>query len=730
MIALRWGVVALLLSGGAAFLSGCTEELETEEDAAEISATTLALRTVKSAATYKAISTQGGGFGQSGRSAKFFIDWRDKKSPQIYFINGNYQAGGKTPDYALYHYDFARHQLNVPEGGGEFNDNTYFTENKRYVAGTLQTYEVDGKVAYGIQLYPDDVAHDEGILEIVKVVTRSFKIKGARVLFVAGGPQQTTRRVTADLAALGVEAKTIEDMLAGVNYMPLNPGEAWGYLRLFPQDLLELRPSDIPVFDELPLDLSVVQGTITQVFQDVTSHVNLKAKERGTPNMVLRDVKTNPAVAALAGKAVHLTVSKDGFKLEASTTAVVEAKMKEKLNRPWIKLPIVKDTRVLDFDAMCTAASSGCLTMGPAYGGKVTGLGFLAHKSVLGRASVSGTLSAKYGYDLPPHGFGIPVDFYRQFVSAPENAALKTKLDDLIVKEKQGSLSPKERAALSDVVQGLFYTGKIPSAQLSAIKTQIAALRAQVPGLEKIKVRSSANAEDIPNFDGAGLHDSFSAEFDEVDNADGSCRVETDGVGVATKLKVKPKTVQCAVKAVFASLWNDRAIEERTFARLDHTTVGMGIAVVPAYDTEAPVASNGVLITRPVNSDFLAYTLSLQKGDNLVTNPEPGTISQMTFSIFGDIGTPPRFTIARHATPVAGGPALKTSVMTDANMTKIIELGKSVEIAYCKAKPGYYTGNCKDVWIDNEKPKSLDMEFKFLTNGHFVMKQVREFHGR
>ena len=40
--------------------------------------------------------------------------------------------------------------------------------------------------------------------------------------------------------------------------------------------------------DELPLDLSVVAGTITRVFQDVTSHVNLKSKERGTPNMVLR----------------------------------------------------------------------------------------------------------------------------------------------------------------------------------------------------------------------------------------------------------------------------------------------------------------------------------------------------------------------------------------------------------------------------------------------------------
>ena len=66
-------------------------------------------------------------------------------------------------------------------------------------------------------------------------------------------------------------------------------GEAWGYLRIFPADVNLLRPTDIPVFDDLPLDLSVVAGTITKAYQDINSHVNLKAKERNTPNMVLRE---------------------------------------------------------------------------------------------------------------------------------------------------------------------------------------------------------------------------------------------------------------------------------------------------------------------------------------------------------------------------------------------------------------------------------------------------------
>lgn len=118
-------------------------------------------------------------------------------------------------------------------------------------------------------------------------------------------------------------------------------------------------------------------------------------------------------------------------------------------------------------------------------------------------------------------------------------------------------------------MQNAFYTAKVPAAQLAAVNAEIAHLKTQVPAMEKMKLRSSANAEDIPNFDGA----------------------------------------------VFASLWNTRAIEERSFARLDHATASMGIAVVPKYDAESQVAANGLIITRSVNSDFLAYTLSVQRGN-------------------------------------------------------------------------------------------------------------------
>lgn len=723
----------LMLAATLAVAPGCApvDEEDAAESASELAAK-ISTTTIQNEQQYVAVSIEGGGFGQAGRTMKFLVDARNKAKKQAYFINGNYKVSGKTPEYVKYHFNFAQKQLSIPEDNGTFNDVTYFAAQKRYYAGTIQTYALgDGKPFYAVQLYPDDVIKEQDIVELAKVLRAQFAIPGARMAFVATGPQQTFAQVKPQLAALGFEAFTIEQVLGNVKYMPLNPGEAWGYLRIFPADYGSLRPSDIVVFDELPLDLSVVAGTITRVFQDVTSHVNLKSKERGTPNMVMRDASLqNPQLAPFKDKPVHLTVGKTGFKIEPTTASVIEAKLRERTNKPWQPLPIVAQKTLVRYDDMCPTLSTACTQQGNRFGGKAANIGFLANKNVLGRVQQAGSQSAKVGYDLVPHGFAIPVQWYRDFLELPANATLKAKIAALIAKEKTGSLSPNERKVLATEVQALFHKGTVPPAQLAAVNAAIADLRKVEPAMEKMKFRSSANAEDIPNFDGAGLHDSFSVKLSSTDAPDMACRLESEQDGVVTKLEIKPKTPQCGIKGVFASLWNTRAIEERSFARLDHATASMGIAVVPAYDTDSEVAANGVLVTRAVNSDILAYTLSLQQGNNLVTNPDPGTISQMTLATFSGDNRPPRFTLVRRATPVAGQPALTKSVLEDARMNQVTSLARVVEEAYCRVKPGYYSGDCRYVYVDSDKPKSLDMEFKYLQNGQFVLKQSREFHGQ
>ena len=127
----------------------------------------------------------------------------------------------------------------------------------------------------------------------------------------------------------------------------------------------------------------------------------------------------------------------------------------------------------------------------------------------------------------------------------------------------------------------------------------------------------------------------------------------------------------------------------------------------------------------------VGYTLSVQKDNNLVTNPEPGTIAEFDVAAFSDFNRPPRFTTTRYAKPTAAGAVLTTTVLTEAQMAELVEMARTVEVAYCTAKPTYFPGgSCASVWLSTTKPRSLDMEIKVLANGHYVLKQVREFHGR
>jgi hypothetical protein len=445
---------------------------------------------------------------------------------------------------------------------------------------------------------------------------------------------------------------------------------------------------------------------------------------------VLRDASaTNPLLMQWADKPIHLTVTSEGFAIEATTDAVVAAKLAERLNKPWILLPVVDETRYLSFDEVCPVLSPACHLWSDRLGGKATGLSFLANKSVVGRASVAGTISARFGYDVSPQGFAIPVKYYRDFVNAPENATLKQKIDEFVALEKGGTLSPADRSAKVLEIQNLFYKGKLAPQVLADITSRVTTL---MPGVPKFKFRSSATSEDIENFNGAGLYDSFSAELEKVDNADFSCVLNPEYTdGVITNLKMKPKTIQCAIKGVYASLWNTRAVDERTFARLDHATAGMGIAVNPSYDIEDAVAANAVLITRVVGSEVYGYSLSVQKDNNLVTNPLPNTISEFDVAAFSDFDRPPRFTTTRFAKPTATSTTLTTTVLTAQQMTDLIDIAKNVEIAFCNSKASYFPGGqCSSVWLDTSKPRSLDMELKILANGQYVLKQVREFHGR
>jgi hypothetical protein len=115
-----------------------------------------------------------------------------------------------------------------------------------------------------------------------------------------------------------------------------------------------------------------------------------------------------------------------------------------------------------------------------------------------------------------------------------------------------------------------------------------------------LRCRSSSSAEDLVDFSGAGLYDSYTHKF------------RSEGALSET------------VKQVWGSLFTRRAVAERDAAGLNHLAVYMGVLVHPNYGTEQ---ANGVAVTanalgpRPFPYETTDVYFNAQYGEVSVVNP-------------------------------------------------------------------------------------------------------------
>jgi GNAT superfamily N-acetyltransferase len=156
-------------------------------------------------------------------------------------------------------------------------------------------------------------------------------------------------------------------------------------------------------------------------------------------------------------------------------------------------------------------------------------------------------------------------------------------------------------------------------------------------GTERFRMRSSSNTEDLAEFSGAGLYASVSGAI-----GDPKHRVD-DGL-----------------RAVWSSLWDQRAYDERELALVDHTKAAMGVLIHDAFDQVE--RANGVAVSRdvlePTNAE--SFTINAQAGEAAVTNPAPGVVSDQI--LYTPYLTPPAEYRARSS--LANGPVLSAFEMS------------------------------------------------------------------
>jgi len=590
------------------------------------------------------------------REVKFLMTDVDTASPKLYLINTNGTA---------YHYDFASKTLGLPLTLEQFNGQTYFKDQRKFLAGTIIAHddvERGGKKGvYAMEFWPTDPVKADHVAKAFKAVTTALPFAKGQVAYHPAGDTQEALFKTekAKLARLGVETVSTESLMKDRRYAPLNAGEGFGVLRVVDGNRPGDRPPgirDVVIFKTIPNDIAHVGGVITETPQTPLSHVNLKAKQNDTPNAYVKDASKDPKIAALVGKLVHYKVGPDGYVIEPATEAeaarYLESVRPKKIQHPPRDLA---EKKIRDLDDLVNASTK-------AYGAKAANLGELRNALPAGQV---------------PDGHAIPFSFYDTFMK-------KTGLYDEAKRMQADPMFKSDPAYREQKLDA--FKRRIRDAEVPAeLKREIATLQAKFPADTPIRCRSSTNNEDLPGFNGAGLYDSYTHRPDEG-------------------------SLDRTVKQVWASLWNFRAFEEREFYRIPHEEAAMGVAVIPNFDDER---ANGVAVTKNIyDPNWPGFYVNVQVGEELVTNPTAGaTPDEFLISAIGEKGEY-ETQFVRHSTETRGGKPVLTKAQTE-------ELTRAMETIQSHFKKVYKK--------EADKSFGMDIEFKIDAEGKLVVKQARPY---
>jgi len=583
----------------------------------------------------------------------WIIDREDDN--RVYFINSR--------EWAL-HYLFADAYLNkegfTPVGThAEFNLLNYRRENRRFLLGKVIRYLDQDLLT--IEFSAGDTASAAMIIDGYERVSAALH-DGDSLLYrpVSNDQEQMLGEISEHIPVIRTE-----EVFLGQTYQPLNAVLGYGTLqfrKVAELSGLPVGPTDIVVLDRVPNDIALVSGIITDEFQTPLSHVNLLSKNRGTPNMGLRDAFTDTELRALEGQLVRLEVGPQEFTIEVAELS--EAQSYWDSMRPSTELVPQFDVSIDSLQDIATMRLSDSIRIGA----KAANMGEMNR--------IEGT-----PIPLPEAAFAIPFSFYQRHL---ESNGLVSVVDALLAEYAAGTLSADEaRARLFDLRWQIF-VAPMDADDLEAVMSEMAA---RWPADTQLRFRSSTNVEDLAEFSGAGLYTSAGANPNE-----GS------------------KKIADAIRVVWASAWNHQAFVEREFYRVVHEGVRMGVLIHPAFENEE---ANGVAVTiNEFASNRPAFFINSQIGEVSVTNPTGQAIPEQI--LYYTWYEEPEYEVITRSSLVAlednwpGG----QGVLTEAELAELADL---LERIHNHFRPLY----------PPREDFAMDVEFKLAPGRQLAIKQAR-----
>ncbi|MEM7230778.1 MAG: FG-GAP-like repeat-containing protein, partial [Planctomycetota bacterium] len=606
------------------------------------------------------------------------------------------------------HLEFLRAEFPQEFGGvseQEYDLHVGRRDTRRYFVGTLYQIRTREGPLYGFSVitsYFDDRSELPRLEEVESVYRELRQVVGLEP-FAYFPDDRLTREQAEDWDAdFPVH---LDDPESNVEFRAYTQAIGMGRVRVLTDaefreanERGELTFQDILVLESAPRDIEgVVAGVVTGTLQGDLSHLAIRTARRGTPNAFVRD-----ALAKFEdrdGQLARLEVNTGGYRVLPASPSEVEEFWRE--NRPRLSRRPSLDVgyrQVLSLEEV-SAIDGGEIPNEARFGGKASQF-----------ARLQSLLRGSEFQELEAPGLAIPIHYYHEFavtnriesVLRPgETISYRDYVREVFENPDLLSDSRRRFSALKRLRDHMRSEGVVPESLVRSIAVRIA----QVFGStnQRVRFRSSSNAEDSLEFNGAGLYDSSSAcAADDLD-------VDEQGPSACDAGRREERGIARALRTVWSSLWNFRAVEERRFYGIGWDEVGMGVLVSRAFPNEA---SNGVAFTgNPQNPFDRRYFITAQIGDQSVVSPEPGTIAERSFVDveFGEVVRVDRETASNLVAP---GEFVVSN-------EQLVRLGRAM--AFIDERFPLQLGDT------DRSSVILDFEFKFLQNGELAIKQVRPF---
>lgn len=544
------------------------------------------------------------------------------------------------------HYDFCSEVLGYNLGLNLFNISNYGNKRDYYLANINYLKRND---LFVLEFSSSDEIDSLQILEMYQQVSKHSFIKNNLKLLLNNTNtlhyfSRTNTLPTCDIALL----------TGGLSYQMIQEGTCTGRLvvcRDLKNEFLDVKPTDILIVKGTPASLPLCKAIVSDCFQTPLSHLQVLSHNKKMPSAYLQGIFTQDSILKYEGKLIKITVNAD-------TVVISPTSINEDLNHRTQQITLPLNTTIESILPV-----ENCFSLSNAdIGNKAKGFADLKLISD----------QQKKLFQTPQGAFVIPFYFYKQHLQ-------KARIDTLLLLLEQGDLNhTKKLSELLSQIRSAINATPISKELLVQVYGQITKNNCG----SSYRFRSSSNAEDLLNFSGAGLYESKTGQMGNP-----------------------KKSVERAIKKVWASIYNYRAYQERRFAGIDEKTVAMSVLAHRNFPDED---INGVIITKNIyRADYPGIVINAQKGDVSTVSPTDSVTCEQLLLTQNKFMNPFSKKVSAKYISYSSlhpeGPLL--------SYAQLLQLQKSTD-----AIRDYYASKKMD-W---------DLEFKFEKNTLFI-KQVRPY---